>query len=111
MECLSSNLLCVKKVDLFYAAIGVRPLSIPRDYERSRREEISQCVARESEQNLRPEVNSFERKDLTLKRTFRACSNTYIDLKTPSSWRLLRTQFAFRDAGGGVNPTLKACSL
>jgi len=92
-------------------AIGVQPMSIPREYERARREEVSQCVAQDSEQNLRPEVNSFERKDLTLKRTFRACSNTYIDLKTPSSWRLLRTQFAFRDAGGGVNPTLKAYSL
>jgi len=37
-------------------------------------------------------------------------SNTYIDQKTPSSWQLLRTQFAFRDAGGGVNSTPRACS-
>jgi len=32
-------------------------------------------------------------------------------MKTPYGWQLLTTQLAFRDAGGGVNPTLKACSL
>jgi len=66
---------------------------------------------RSTSQQLRASDDFLHRNDSDDNFTEPARSNTYIDLKTPSSWQLLRTQFAFRDAGGGVNPTLKACSL
>jgi len=62
---------------------------------------------------LEPDFARRNFTDLDRRRRFdrTVVSNTYIGARTPSSWRLLKTQFAFRDAGGGVNPTLKACSL